>query len=97
VQAGVINAVATVVSSETAAAMETAYYSYWAFCQCSGPDNCNVQANNSVTAMEAQKLDYSASMATASSTCCRGLVPAVLSVSRTTIRSPLATPIAPHL
>jgi hypothetical protein len=46
VQAGVIKATATVVSSETAAEMDKLYSVYLAFCKCSGPDNCNVQANN---------------------------------------------------
>ncbi len=42
--------------------------------------------------------EVSASMATARSTCCRGPVPAaVLSVSLTAKRAPLATNIAPHL
>jgi hypothetical protein len=48
VQDGVIKQIATVVSSSTAATLDTYPYSalYWAFCKCSGPDNCNVQANN---------------------------------------------------
>ncbi len=46
VQAGTIKAVAAFTSSETATAMDTMNTVYLAFCKCSGPDNCNVQANN---------------------------------------------------
>ena len=46
VQAGVIKSAATVVSSQTATTMDTMNTMYLAFCKCSGPDNCNVQANN---------------------------------------------------
>ena len=46
-QAGVITQTATVVSSQDATYMGTVLYNaYWAFCKCSGPNNCNVQANN---------------------------------------------------
>ena len=46
VQDGVIKAMATIVSSETATSMDKLNMNYLAFCSCSGPDNCNVQANN---------------------------------------------------
>jgi hypothetical protein len=46
VQDGVIKSSATIVTSETATSMDKLNTNYLAFCSCSGPDNCNVQANN---------------------------------------------------